>query len=208
MRCPKCQFDHALQTTECLKCGIFFSRYHAPLESAANQVHPDVAMAVSAPPALAEHATAVDDAISRADARNELEYRILALPLALLLARLAAGTPLRMAAAMLAMVLHESGHAITAWLTGRWAVPLLWVTPHGQERSWGIVLLVTAAILFGGFLAWKAERWGWVLAAGAVLLLQLIALSSPAEAMIVFFGDGAGHPADGDVLRAARKPPV
>jgi hypothetical protein len=190
MRCPKCQFDHPLQSTECLKCGIVFSRYRAALESAANQVNPDVAVAVSAPQVPAGPATAANDALGRIDARTELKYRILALPLALLLARLVAGTPLRMAAAMLAMVLHESGHAITAWLTGRWAVPLLWVTPHGQERSWGIVLLVTAAILFGGFLAWKAERWGWVLAAGAVLLLQLIVLSSPAEAMIVFFGDG------------------
>jgi hypothetical protein len=190
MRCPKCQFDHPLQTTECLKCGIVFSRYKAALESAANQVNPDVAVAVPAPPGMAEPATAANDALSCTDARTELKYRIFALPLALLLARLGAGTPLRMAAAMLAMVLHESGHAITAWLTGRWAVPLLWVTPHGQERSWGIVLLVTAAILFGGFLAWKAERWGWVLAAGAVLLLQLIVLSLPAEALIVFFGDG------------------
>jgi hypothetical protein len=190
MRCPKCQFDHPLQTTECLKCGIIFSRYHPPLESAANQVDPHVAMAVSAPPALAGPATAFNDGVGRSDARTELKYRILALPLALLLARLVAGTPLRMAAAMLAMVLHESGHAITAWLTGRWAVPLLWVTPHGQERSWGIVLLVTAAILFGGFMAWKMERPGWLLTAGALLFLQLIVLSLPAEAMIVFFGDG------------------
>lgn len=115
---------------------------------------------------------------------------MLALPLALLLARLVAGTGLRLVAGMLAMVLHESGHAITAWLTGRWAVPLLWVTPHGQERSWGIVLLVTAVIGFAGFLAWKMERPGWVLAAGAVLVLQLVALSLPAGALIVFFGDG------------------
>jgi len=190
VRCPKCQFDHPLQTTECLKCKIVFSRYQAALERAANQVNPDVAVAVSAPPALAEPATATNDALRRTDARAELKYRILALPLALLLARLIAGTPLRMAAAMLAMVLHESGHAITAWLTGRWAVPLLWVTPHGQERSWAIILLVTAAILFTGFLAWKMERPGWLLAAGALLVLQLVALSSPAEAMIVFFGDG------------------
>lgn len=190
MRCPKCQFDHPLQTTECLKCGIVFSRYHAALESATNQIHPDVAVAVPAPPALTGPATTANDALSRADARTELKYRILALPAALLLARLVAGTGLRMAAAMLAMVLHESGHAITAWLTGRWAVPLLWVTPHGQERSWGIVLLVTAAILFGGFLAWKTERPGWLLAPAALLLLQLIALSLPAGALIVFFGDG------------------
>jgi hypothetical protein len=190
MRCPKCQFDHPLQTSECLKCGIVFSRYHAAQENAVDQANPHATMAVSAPPALSEPATTVSDAVGRTDARTEFKYRIFALPLALLLARLVAGTPLRMAAAMLAMVLHESGHAITAWLTGRWALPLPWVTPHGQERSWLIVLLVTAAILFGGFLAWKTERWRWVLAAGAVLVLQLIVLTLPAEAMIIFFGDG------------------
>ncbi len=190
MRCPKCQFDHPLQTIECLKCGIVFSRYHAPLESAASHLNPDVALAVSVPPALAQPATAGNDGLSPADAQRELQYRIFALPAALLLARLVAGTGLRMAAAMLAMVLHESGHAIAAWLTGRWAVPLLWVTPHGQERSWLIVLLVTAAIGFAGFLAWKMERPGWLLAAAALLLLQLVALSLPAEALIVFFGDG------------------
>ena len=99
---------------------------------------------------------------------------------------------------MLAMVLHESGHAIAAWLTGRWAVPLLWVTLHGEERSWWIVLGLTAAIVFGGFRRpWKAERWGWVVAAGAVVVLQLIVLCFPAGALIVFCGDGdcnaAGH---------------
>lgn len=34
MRCPKCQFDHELQTTECLKCGIVFARYFAAQEAA------------------------------------------------------------------------------------------------------------------------------------------------------------------------------
>jgi hypothetical protein len=86
----------------------------------------------------------------------ELKCRIFALPLALLAARVAAGTGVRLAASMLAMVLHESGHAITAWLTGRWAVPLLWVTMHGEERSWWIVLAVSAAIILGGFLAGRA----------------------------------------------------
>src|SRR5580658_5224460 len=99
MRCPKCQFDHPLQTIECLKCGIVFSRYHAPPESAANQFNPDAPMAMStmavlAPAALAGPATPVNDAVGRSDARTELKYRILALPLALLLARLIATTPL------------------------------------------------------------------------------------------------------------------
>ena len=195
MRCPKCQFDHPLQTIECLKCGIVFSRYKAALQNPPNQANPVAPMAVStmaasAPPTLAGAAAASKDAFSRGEALTEFKYRILALPLALLLARLVAGTGLRMAAAMLAMVLHESGHAITAWLTGRWAVPMLWVTPHGEERSWAIVLLVTAVIVFAGFLAWKLERPGWLLAAAALLVLQLVALSLPAGALIVFFGDG------------------
>jgi hypothetical protein len=180
MRCPKCQFDHELQTTECLKCGIVFARYQAAVEAAAKPAGVAVSMPLS---------PAAPDA-GRNDAIKELKYRMFALPLALLVARLIAGTGLRMAAGMLAMVLHESGHAITAWLTGRWAVPLLWVTPHGEERSWWIVLAVTAAIVFAGYWAWKAERWGWVLAASAALILQLTALSLPAGALIVFFGDG------------------
>jgi len=119
-----------------------------------------------------------------------LKYRAMALPLALLVARMLVGTGFRFMAGMLAMVLHESGHAITAWLTGRWAVPMPWVTMHGEERSWGIVVGLAAVICFVGFLAWRAERWGWVLAAGAALLVQVVFLTLPAEAAIVFGGDG------------------
>jgi hypothetical protein len=180
MHCPKCQFDHPLQTTECLKCGIVFSRYQPPLDPIAIPTVPAV------PPFLAFQSSPVD----RSAAERELKYRALALPLALLLARLLCGTNLRIAASMLAMVLHESGHAITAWLTGRWAVPLLWVTQHGEERSWSIVLILSAAILFVGFHSWKARRWGWLSAAAVLFLLQIIALSLPAGALIVFFGDG------------------
>jgi hypothetical protein len=180
MRCPKCQFDHELQTTECLKCGIVFARYQAALDQATKQ------SGLAEPVALSASARVT----VRNDALRELQVRILALPLALILARLVASTGLRMAAAMFAMVLHESGHAIAAWLTGRWAVPLLWVTLHADERSWWIVLGLTAAVVFGGFQAWKAERWGWVVAAGAVVILQLIVLCLPAGALIVFCGDG------------------
>jgi hypothetical protein len=184
MRCPKCQFDHELQTTECLKCGIVFARYQAARDAAAKE-------AGSAVPVVQAPAPSPSAALrARNDALRELKYRVLALPLALIVARVAMGTGLRTAAGLLAMVLHESGHAITAWLTGRWAVPMLWVTMHGEERSWWIVLALTAGIVFGGFLAWKAQRWGWVCAAGAMLILQLVILKLPAEALIVFGGDG------------------
>jgi hypothetical protein len=189
MRCPKCQFDHQLQTTECLKCGIVFSRYQAAMDAAAKEAAVAVPMA-QAPPlsALSHHEVPVTP---RKDALREFKYRLLALPVALLVARWLVSTGARVPVSMLAMVLHESGHAIASWLTGRWAVPMLWVTMHGDERSWFIVLLLTSAIAFGGFVAWKAERWGWVCAAGAALLAQLIILSWPHPgAVIVFSGDG------------------
>jgi hypothetical protein len=195
MRCPKCQFDHELQTTECLKCGIVFSRYRAAQEAAAKEAEtaaPAVQGAAAIAP-LSPSVAAAESSVGRNDVLKELKYRALALPLALLVARMLAGTGFRFVASMLAMVLHESGHAITSWLTGRWAVPTLWVTMRGEDRSWLVILMLTAAILFGGFLAWKAQRWGWVCAAGAALLVQLIFLSLPnftQGALIVFDGDG------------------
>lgn len=160
------------------------------MEATAKQAAPAPPVVQAEAPSPPVHSTPDRNDADRNDALRELKYRALALPLALLVARLVAGTGFRIAAGMLAMVLHESGHAISAWFTGRWAVPMLWVTMHGEERSWGIVLLLTAAIGFGGFLAWKMERWGWVGAAGALLIVQLIFLNLPAGATIVFGGDG------------------
>jgi hypothetical protein len=219
MRCPKCQFDHPLQTTECLKCGIVFSKYKPPVEHSGDDVpgipvlagsaakqHDATVPANSADERMAaavvsSFVATLDRALSsdadnspaaiRKEASTEFRYRLLALPLALLAARLVAGTSLRVVAGMLTMVLHESGHAITSWLAGRWAVPMLWVTMHGEERSWVIVLLLTAAIIFGGVLAWKVQKYGWVCAAGALLMLQITILSAHHdEALIVFGGDG------------------
>ena len=217
MRCPKCQFDHPSQTTECLKCGVVFSRYDPlpaatppasvtlandePLATRPRQV-PVHAPAQVSVPALAlalDHALANAPALeadtpaaARKNAARELKCRVLALPLALLVARFVAGSDLRFVAGMLTMVLHESGHAITAWLTGRWAVPMLWVTQWGPDRSWPVIFVVSAAILAGGFLAWRARRWGWVCVAGVMLIVQLIFLNAPAPpgALIVFGGDG------------------
>ena len=213
MRCPKCQFDHELQKTECLKCGIVFSHYQqvadTPATHSDSAVNPPAAPLAIPPAVPAVQVAMAAETLSRAlspdanwlftpadarkDALKELKYRIFALPLALLIARLLTGTGFDMAAGMLAMVVHESGHAITSWLTGRWAVPLLWVTMHGDNRSWLVVVIVIAAIVAGGFLAWRAQRWGWVCAAGALLILELsLQTLTPfkQEALIVFGGDG------------------
>lgn len=186
MRCPKCEFDHPLQTTECLKCGIVFSRYQAAIEAAATQASVAAPLAVEPLPIV----PATDFLEDRADPAQEFKYRIFALPVALLVARVLTGTGLRMVFGMLAMVLHESGHAITAWFAGRWAVPMPWVTMHGDSRSWPVVLLLASAIIFGGYVAWRTERWPWLCAAVLLLLFQLTMLSVPSEAWIVFGGDG------------------
>jgi hypothetical protein len=211
VRCPKCQFDHPLQTTECLNCGLVFSKYEPPANAsgtfdlraaAAPAKPPDAKMAAamvssftaSLDTALSAEATDKSPAAIRKETGREFKYRLFALPLALLLAYWATGTGLDVPAGMLAMVVHESGHAITAWLAGRWAVPLLWVTMHGESRSWLVVMMVMCAIVFGGFLAWRARRWQLVCAAGAVLILQLIILSTLSgfqqQSLIVFGGDG------------------
>ncbi|HLY59351.1 MAG TPA: hypothetical protein VKV95_01150 [Terriglobia bacterium] len=214
MRCPKCQFDHELQTTECLKCGIVFARYLAAQEAAAkppgaiesSPIEPGptdgapLGREGNAPVPIAPFSQPIrpieplfTEEGPPYDPKRELKYRALALPLALLVARYLAGTGMRIAVRMLSMVLHESGHAITCWLTGRWAVPMLWVTMHGDSRSFVVVLMVTAALGFGGYRAWMARRWGLVFAAGVALLLQLLCLTVwrfNADSLIVFFGDG------------------
>jgi hypothetical protein len=187
MLCPRCQFDHPSQTTECLRCGVVFSRYAAPPLAAATS---ETFAAPIAPASAADFAPGEAFA-DRGVAVAEFRYRLFALPAALLLGYFVAKSALNLMAGMLAMVVHESGHAITAWLTGRWAIPMLWVTTHGESRSWGVVLFLASAILFGGYLAWKMRRWGWMCAAGAMLAVQIIFLRAPAPgALIVFGGDG------------------
>jgi hypothetical protein len=185
MRCPKCQFDHELQTTECLKCGIVFARYQAALEAKGAGL-PVPGLPIPPPPPIAPPPDPYD-------ARKELKYRALALPLALLLGRVIGGTPFAFLSGLLTMEIHECGHAATAWLTGRWAVPSFGVTMTGEYRSWWVILALMGGLVFGGYLALKAQRWRWVLAAAAGLTLQLKILSLPAftqGSLIVFGGDG------------------
>jgi hypothetical protein len=203
MRCPKCQFDHESQVSECLKCGIVFARYLAAQEAKKEGVPlPGAPAPVVSVPVLPPFEHLVD----RYDPRSELKCRALAVPVALIAGRWVAGAGmLSLLGGIFAMVVHESGHAITSWLTGRWAIPSFWVTYHGENRQWWIVLAVTAAIGFGGYLAWKAQRWGWVCAAGAVLLLEFIiqGQSSLTQGALIVFGGDGGALVLGTVLIAA-----
>jgi hypothetical protein len=95
----------------------------------------------------------------------------------------------------MSMLVHELGHAVTAWWCGYGALPGLWKTLIPETR--GVVAPVLIAAGNGGlvWLGLKFER-RWLIVVGAALgLLQLGGLhldGEHAHALITFGGDGGG----------------
>ena len=191
MQCPKCQFDHPTQSTECLKCGIVFAKY---------QRYRDALQALPRP---------IDEAqgppVTLQAAREELIYRLLALPMALLVALLLVGSPLAPCVRIFAsMWVHETGHAVTAWLCGFGAFPGPWFTPISGGRILIVTVALASGLGWGVFQAWRAQRWSLVASGAMLLLLQLVCTSLPAsraQALIIFGGD-AGCLVLGSLLMA------
>jgi hypothetical protein len=94
----------------------------------------------------------------------------------------------------LGMWVHEAGHAVAAWLCGFPAFPGPWFTPTASERSPLFALLVAAAIGYGAYRAWRAERVALVWALAALLFVQffctVLIRAGSAMAFIYFAGDG------------------
>ena len=187
MTCPKCSFALDADAVECPRCGIVVARFL--------RAHGESIGAVEFPPLLhATHtaATALDDETA---ARSEWIARAMALPIALLFAWVAVkGSP--GAVRMLGMWVHESGHAVTAWLCGYLAWPGPWFTPVGTERSPSFIVLLVGLLAYGGYRAWQLHRWFWVVASANALLLVLFCTlvlgPGKAQQLIVFGGDGGG----------------
>ncbi len=133
---------------------------------------------------------------------SERMARAVALPLALLVAWLAVKASPG-AVRMLGMWVHESGHAVTAWLCGYWAWPGPWFTPVGTERSPSFTLLLAGGLAYAGHRAWQLQRWFWVAVSTCTLLLvlfcTLVLTVGTAQQLIVFGGD-AGCLALGTML--------
>ena len=182
MECPKCHFDHPQQVEECLKCGVIFSKYLAFQQTLA-AVH-DV---------TPQHSPE-DISLEQRRARAEFFCRIFALPGALLFGWIVNRLMPSMTA-FLAMWLHESGHAVTAWLCGYNAFPTAWFTLIGDRSRW-ISVVIVALAMAGGYVAFRKERWFWV-AVPPVLLVLLVAgnLQSDfhARMLFTFWGDGGAY---------------
>ena len=187
MKCPKCQFEHEAQTTECRRCGIIFEKYVVP-----------AAVAEPAPLTPEEEATLQ----TRQETRQELILRIVAVPAALLISW-AAVRAAPSAVRMLSMWVHEFGHAIAAWVSGFSAMPGPWFTSVDPDRSRGVTALFVALIGFGAYYAWQRRRWFWIGALGATLVVLVICTfglySDQAQQLIIFGGD-AGNFVLGTVL--------
>jgi len=177
MQCPKCGFEQKELLAECRKCGIVFAKYVRASEAA------------EPAPLTPEEESALQD---KQDSRQEFIYRIVAVPAALILARLLVAVA-PSAVRMLSMWVHESGHAVSAWLCGFTAMPGPWFTPVDSERSRALSVMLAGLIAFGGFHAWQKRRWFWVVAGGATLLVLLFCTlrlySDQAQQLIIFGGD-------------------
>jgi len=142
--------------------------------------------------------------LPRDEARRELHYRLFALPAALIGAHLVVSV-MPGAVRMLAMWIHECGHAVTAWLCGFPAFPGPWFTPVFPDRSRVLTVMLVGLIGFGGFRAWKKRQWVLVVSGAALLIVQFIftarLYSDQAQQLIIFGGD-AGCFVLGSVLIA------
>ena len=179
MDCPKCGFALSAEAVDCPRCGIVIAKFLR-----AREVRPAV-------PDRAAVAAARDDAMRQE--WRETMARAAGLPAALLGAWLAVRASPGLIR-MITMWVHESGHAVTAWMCGYVAMPGPWFTTVATTRSPFFAALVVGAVAFGGYHAWQRRRWFWVAAAGAGVLATLggTLLLSPASAqqLIIFGGDG------------------
>ncbi len=134
-------------------------------------------------------------ALPALEASIERRFRMFAIPVALVIAWgiVHAGLGHMLLRTVLSMWIHELGHAVAAWLCGRFAFPGPWFTPVGSGRSMFVVAVVAGALGGGAFRLWRARRF-WSVALLLLLPVQLtcsfLLPEGKASAFIIWSGDG------------------
>src|SRR5215475_4732993 len=109
---------------------------------------------------------------------DELEWKLraIAIPAAIALAFAfhATATGHWLQRTFLSMILHELGHAVTAWWCGFAALPGLWKTMVPETRGVIVPVVLAAAEVAAIYFGWTTRRW-LLAAAGGVLAVAQIA---------------------------------
>ncbi len=128
------------------------------------------------------------------DAAIERRLRQFALPVALLVAWAVVhtGFPHQLLRIVFSMWVHELGHAVAAWMCGRFAFPGPWFTPVGAQRTWIVVMLFAAGTGYGVVRSWRMHK-RWAVFLLVVLAAQIyctfVLPDRKAMALIVWSGD-------------------
>jgi hypothetical protein len=129
------------------------------------------------------------------EAAIERRFRMFAIPVALAIAWafVHAGFVHMLLRTVFSMWIHELGHAVAAWLCGRFAFPGPWFTPVGSGRSIVVVVLVAAALGYGVVRLWRGRK-GWAVFLLLLLPVQLycsFGLSGrDVDVLVIWSGDG------------------
>jgi Zn-finger nucleic acid-binding protein len=123
-----------------------------------------------APPAVA---TALDDAADRISFDRGAGNRI-GVPLMLMLSVLFCSNPVgQFFASLIGMPFHELGHALTSWLSSRFAVPLPFFTIWQNDQSLLFGLAVAGLLGWFGHHSWQERSRFGVVVAGTLLATQV-----------------------------------
>ncbi|MFP2960721.1 hypothetical protein ACLEPN_23595 [Myxococcus sp. 1LA] len=214
--CPRCQSPRAAGP-ECPRCGIIYAKADARAARQREESAPLAPVPPEEPPLNVDPAwLATPDLrsdvlppetpswdVDAEEAAFEHRLRTWAVPVALLVSFVVhRGNFGAFAARLITMPFHELGHAMTAWLCGRVALPTLWVTVI-RDRSSLLAVLLAAALGVWAWWAWKRRLWLWVACAATLLSLQAVGtlmLPSQTVSMLITFGGDGGMMVLGAVM--------
>ena len=128
--------------------------------------------------------------------QHEWKIRAIAIPAAILLALAFNAWPTGhfLQRTFLSMIVHELGHALTAWFCGYAAIPTVWKTMVPETPSLFVTLILVGGLGVGAWRAWVSDKMLWVGACVVGLALVFLGTQqSPDDAFeAITFGGDAG----------------